>query len=123
MAKPVSKFFDKTVHKLAVRKYKFVVTASTFNNTFTAMFYNIQVRKEFQSLHMYKQYVRTELLQRRSATEIVQQFIFIISATGWATGAQFPAGEMMGFFSSPPRPDRLWDPQSLLSNGYRWVLL
>jgi hypothetical protein len=23
------------------------------------------------------------------------------------------------FFSSPPRPDRLWDPPSLLSNGYQ----
>jgi hypothetical protein len=23
------------------------------------------------------------------------------------------------FFTSPPRPDRLWGPSSLLSNGYR----
>jgi len=23
------------------------------------------------------------------------------------------------FFPSPPRPDRLWDPPSLLSDGYR----
>jgi hypothetical protein len=25
------------------------------------------------------------------------------------------------FFSSPPRPDRLWDPPSLLANGYRRI--
>jgi len=25
----------------------------------------------------------------------------------------------MEIFSSPRRPDRLWDPPSLLSNGYR----
>jgi hypothetical protein len=34
-----------------------------------------------------------------------------------------PAGLIPGrgkrFFSSPQRPDRLWDPPSLLSNGYR----
>jgi hypothetical protein len=24
------------------------------------------------------------------------------------------------FFSSPPRPNRLWGPPNLLSNGYRW---
>jgi len=27
-----------------------------------------------------------------------------------------------GFFSSPPRPDRLWDPLSLLFNVYRGFL-
>jgi hypothetical protein len=26
------------------------------------------------------------------------------------------------FFSSPPRPNRLWGPPSLLSNGYRGLL-
>jgi hypothetical protein len=28
------------------------------------------------------------------------------------------AGGGWEFFSSPPRPDRLWGPPSLLSNGY-----
>jgi hypothetical protein len=27
-----------------------------------------------------------------------------------------------GFFSSPQRPERLWDPHSLQSNGYRGAL-
>jgi hypothetical protein len=31
---------------------------------------------------------------------------------------RFPAGDWE-FFSSPPRPDRLWGPPSLLSNGYQ----
>jgi len=26
------------------------------------------------------------------------------------------------FFSSPPRPDRLWGPSSILTNGYRGLL-
>jgi len=30
----------------------------------------------------------------------------------------FPEGGW-GFFPSPPRPERLWGPPSLLSNGYR----
>jgi hypothetical protein len=39
------------------------------------------------------------------------------------TGVQFPAGVMMEFFfSSPPRPDRLWGPPSLPSNGYSGLL-
>jgi hypothetical protein len=32
-------------------------------------------------------------------------------------GVQFPVGSRI--FSSPRRPDRLWGPPSLLSNGYR----
>jgi hypothetical protein len=32
--------------------------------------------------------------------------------------AGFPAGAGE-FFSSPPRPERLWGPSSLLSNGYQ----
>jgi hypothetical protein len=36
---------------------------------------------------------------------------------GWSTGIRFPA-EAAIFFSSPPRPDRLWVPPSLLSNAY-----
>jgi hypothetical protein len=27
------------------------------------------------------------------------------------------------FLSSPQRPDRLWGPPSLLSDGYRWLFL
>jgi hypothetical protein len=39
-------------------------------------------------------------------------------ATGWTSGVRFPAGAGI-FFSSPPRPYRLWGPPSLLSNGYQ----
>jgi hypothetical protein len=40
-------------------------------------------------------------------------------AMGWMIGGSSPS---MGweFFSSPPRPDRLWVPTSLLHSGYRW---
>jgi hypothetical protein len=34
-----------------------------------------------------------------------------------AVGVRVPVGSRI--FSSPRRPDRLWDPPSLLSNGYR----
>jgi hypothetical protein len=34
---------------------------------------------------------------------------------GWSTGRGWE------FFSSPPRPDRLWGPSSFLSNGYQGV--
>jgi len=37
---------------------------------------------------------------------------------GWMIGGSSP-GKGWEFFSSPPRPDRLWDPLSLLSNGYQ----
>jgi hypothetical protein len=40
----------------------------------------------------------------------------------WATGCMIwgsRSGRGWTFFSSPPRPDRLWDLPSLLSNGYR----
>jgi hypothetical protein len=36
-------------------------------------------------------------------------------------GVRVPIGSRI--FSSPQRPDRLWGPPSLLSNGYRWVKL
>jgi hypothetical protein len=35
----------------------------------------------------------------------------------------FNSRNMIVFFSSPPRPDRLWCATSLLSNGYRGLLL
>jgi hypothetical protein len=38
-------------------------------------------------------------------------------ATGWGVGVRVPVGSRI-FFSSQ-RPDRLWGPPSLLSNGYR----
>jgi hypothetical protein len=37
-------------------------------------------------------------------------------ATGSTAGVQIPA--RANFFSSPQRPDRLWGPPSVLSNGY-----
>jgi hypothetical protein len=39
-------------------------------------------------------------------------------ATGWMIGGSSP-GSGWEFFSSPPRPDRLWGPPSLLPNGYQ----
>jgi hypothetical protein len=39
-------------------------------------------------------------------------------ATGWTTGVRFPAGQLRDFFSSPPRPDRLWGPPTFMSSGY-----
>jgi hypothetical protein len=40
---------------------------------------------------------------------------------GWTTGVRFPA--WCGFLSSSlPRPDRLWGPHSLLTNGYQGLL-
>jgi hypothetical protein len=36
----------------------------------------------------------------------------------WMIGGSNP-GRGWEFFSSPPRPDRLWGPSSLLSNGYQ----
>jgi hypothetical protein len=45
------------------------------------------------------------------------------SSVGIATGYGLDdPGSILGsarFFSSPQRPDRLWDPPSLISNGYR----
>jgi len=38
---------------------------------------------------------------------------------GWTTGVQLPTGAIMEFFSSPPRPNRLWGPQNPLSKGYQ----
>jgi hypothetical protein len=39
----------------------------------------------------------------------------------WARQLGFNSrrGQWWDFFSSPPRPDRLWGPPSLLTNGYR----
>jgi hypothetical protein len=37
----------------------------------------------------------------------------------WAGRPGFDSRQGQGFFSSPPRSDRLWDLPSLLSNGYR----
>jgi len=47
-----------------------------------------------------------------------KQYIHTMT-TAWTTGVRFLAGAGIFFFSSPPRPDRLWAPASLLSNGYR----
>jgi hypothetical protein len=42
-------------------------------------------------------------------------------ATGWIIGGLSP-GRGWEFFSSPPRPDRLWGPPSLLGNSYQGLL-
>jgi hypothetical protein len=47
-------------------------------------------------------------------TEIAQYY----SATGWMIGISCLDGGWK-IFSSPPRPDRLWSPTGLLSNGYQ----
>jgi len=41
---------------------------------------------------------------------------------GWTAGFQFPVGAVMGFSSSPPRPDRFWGLPSFLYSGYREAL-
>jgi hypothetical protein len=50
------------------------------------------------------------------------QWFFLVfcfkSNTGWIIGISSP-GRSWEFFSSPPRPDRLGSPPSLLSNGYQ----
>jgi hypothetical protein len=45
------------------------------------------------------------------------QFVGVGRATGWTAGVRFPAEAK--FFFSLQRPDWLWDPPSLLPNGYR----
>jgi len=40
---------------------------------------------------------------------------------GWTIGIRFPAGAMKEMFCPRPRPDRLWDPPSLLTNRYREI--
>jgi hypothetical protein len=42
-------------------------------------------------------------------------------ATDWMIGGSSP-GWGWEFSSLPPRPDRLWNPPSLLSNGYEGLL-
>jgi len=37
-------------------------------------------------------------------------------------GGDFGSGRGWEFFSSPPRPDRLWGQPSLLSSGYQGLL-
>jgi hypothetical protein len=49
---------------------------------------------------------------RRRDSSVIQRW-----AMGWMIGGSSP-GRGWEFFSSPPRPDRLWAPPSLLSNGY-----
>jgi hypothetical protein len=39
----------------------------------------------------------------------------------WAGRPGFDSRESQGFFSSPPRPDRLWCSSSLLPNGYQGI--
>jgi hypothetical protein len=38
----------------------------------------------------------------------------------WLDGRGLIIGRGKRFFSTPQRPDRLWSPPSLLSNGYWW---
>jgi len=46
-------------------------------------------------------------------------FTFTCNFMGWMMGGGFESWKGMGIFSSPARPDRLWDSPSLLSNGYQ----
>jgi hypothetical protein len=46
---------------------------------------------------------------------VVQRWAMGCMIGGWSTGKGWE------FFSSPPRPDRLWGPPSLLSNGYQGI--
>jgi hypothetical protein len=63
------------------------------------------------------------LLQTPVLFLIVQDSVVGI-ATGyglddWEVGVRVPIGSRI--FSSPRRPDRLWGPPILISNGYRWL--
>jgi hypothetical protein len=46
-------------------------------------------------------------------------FTYTCNFMGWMMGGGFESWKGMGIFSSPARPDRLWDSPSLLSNGYQ----
>jgi len=47
-------------------------------------------------------------------------FRAFISRLCWTIGVLgFDSRRGLGIFSSPPCPERLWSPPSLLSNGYR----
>jgi hypothetical protein len=50
-------------------------------------------------------------VSRRSSVSIVARLRV------WTTGVHFSIGEVNGFFSSPPHPDRLWVTPTLLSGG------
>jgi hypothetical protein len=56
----------------------------------------------------------------RSGAGIAQWYSSGLRA-GWSGGSS--PGRGWEFFSSPPRPDRLWSPPSLLSNEYRGMKL
>jgi hypothetical protein len=65
------------------------------------------------------------LLQRVKAQVHISPLYFHIQGAGIATGYELDDGRVgvgvpVGacIFSSPCRPDRFWDPPSLLSNGY-----
>jgi hypothetical protein len=53
------------------------------------------------------------VITNSQASSVVQRW-----ATNWMVGGSNPE-RGWEFFSTPPRPDRLWDPPSLLSNGYQ----
>jgi hypothetical protein len=46
-----------------------------------------------------------------------------IASDYWLTGRSSIPGRGKRFLSTPQRPDRLWGPPSLLSKGYRQLLL
>jgi hypothetical protein len=58
--------------------------------------------------------VKKRLILRRSRdTSVVKRW-----AMGWMIGDSSPDRGLV-FFSSSPRPDKLWGPPSVLSNGYK----
>jgi hypothetical protein len=63
-------------------------------------------------------FLHRDLINRTSLTSSQDSSVVQRWVTGWMIGGS-SSGRGWEFFSSPPRPDRLWDSPSLLSNGYQ----